>query len=259
MGGLALAGAISGMGQGLERGLQQITGGLIQQGLSDADRKFQSEKLALQMEQAERLNAATLASQKEIAGMNIGSHERVVDKQIGSQEKTTDKQIASNEAMTGMKLTEEEYLTERKLKSDEALTKQKIKADKEIHKWSNDVAREGHTTSMRVASLNAAKAYVDTLSDEETKLSVELNKVMSDPNSSIYKEIQLKLQKIQREKEYYGGVLAQASGRPPLEDKPAVKPAIKLPNLGYTKPGGLVQQPGATLTPGKTMGELYGK
>lgn len=60
MGSLALAGAVSGMGQGLERGLQQLQGGLIQQGLQEADRSFQSEKLKLQMEHAERLQKGSI-------------------------------------------------------------------------------------------------------------------------------------------------------------------------------------------------------
>jgi len=60
MGKLALAGAVSGMGQGLERGLQQVQGGLIQYGLQDADRQFQSEKLKLQMEHAERLQQSSI-------------------------------------------------------------------------------------------------------------------------------------------------------------------------------------------------------
>ena len=62
MGGLALAGAISGMGQGLERGLQQMQGGLIQYGLQDADRQFQSAKLKQQLDHAERMQQASIGA-----------------------------------------------------------------------------------------------------------------------------------------------------------------------------------------------------
>jgi len=53
------------MGAGLQRGLETMQSGIIQQGLTDADRKFQSEKLQLQMDHAERLQRGTIAAHAE--------------------------------------------------------------------------------------------------------------------------------------------------------------------------------------------------
>lgn len=65
MGVLQLAGVVSGAGEGMGRGLQQLNSGIIQQGLQESSQQFAAEKLKLQMEHAERLQALDTASRKE--------------------------------------------------------------------------------------------------------------------------------------------------------------------------------------------------
>jgi hypothetical protein len=79
MGLLALGGAISGMGQGLQHGLQQMQSGIQQAGLMKEDRDFQMKKLELQQtfesqrEQRGYTHAETLAKQNQ--DFQTGLHE----------------------------------------------------------------------------------------------------------------------------------------------------------------------------------------
>ncbi len=129
MANLGLAGAISGMGQGLERGLQQIQGGLIQHGLQESDRKFQSEKLKLQMDHATKLQEGTIAANREEGKATRDAHAA-----------NTDKTIAAQKEIEGWRVQVDEgkHADLMKLKKDElSLAQQKLDNEKEAEAHKN--------------------------------------------------------------------------------------------------------------------------
>lgn len=113
--GLGLAGAISGMGQGLGQGLQTLNSGLVQMGVNQSlaknDREFQMEKLKLQQDFERGMQSTKIAADKEnslaqiaatgentralenlraghmkdLEGMKEGAADKRLDKQLGAQ------------------------------------------------------------------------------------------------------------------------------------------------------------------------------
>lgn len=99
MGLLALGGAISGMGQGLQQGLRTMQAGITQSGLAQEDRDFQMKKLQLQQdfegqrEQRGYAHSEKLQEQNQTFQTNL--HEG--DRQAASAEKEIDRTQSSIE------------------------------------------------------------------------------------------------------------------------------------------------------------------
>lgn len=229
MGALALAGMVSGAGQGLERGLQQTQAGLIQYGLQDADRQFQSEKLKLQMEHAERLQQASIGAAASENAKNRELQSTLHRQTEEGANARNQQQIGGH--LTGSAIQAEGTKAAAQLKeaSDKDIAKLRIDADKEIHRANNQVQREGQNASIKVATMSSTQKLIDTLSDEATRISVALNKIDADPNSAAYKAAEKKLEGIQREKDAYVRRLADLSGTPlPAQ----TERKFVIPNLG---------------------------
>lgn len=185
--GLGLAGAISGMGHGLERGLQQMQGGLIQYGLGEADRKFQSEKLQLQMQHAERLQDR---SQAAAAKENQLTRDQQVALHAQTEQGATERQQQSIGAqLTGSAIQAEATKEAAKASaaSHEKISRLTNEAQKEIHKATNDV-------SMYVADTNRQNALLKSYSDAQQALQTEINRLdiiatdfKANTNSTAYK------------------------------------------------------------------------
>lgn len=231
MGALALAGMVSGMGQGIERGLQQTQAGLIQYGLQDADRQFQSEKLKLQMEHAERLQQASIGA---AAGENAKNRElqsTLHQQTEAGANARNQQQIGGHLAGSAIQAEGTKEAAKLKEASDKEIAQLRISADKEIHAANNQVQREGQNASIKVATMSSTQKLIDTLSDEATRISVALNKIDADPNSAAYKAAEKKLEGIQREKDAYVRRLADLSGTPlPVQ----TERKFTIPNLGGT-------------------------
>ena len=140
MGLLQTAGIVSGMGAGLQRGLETMQSGIIQQGLTDADRKFQSEKLQLQMDHAERLQRGTIAAHadegdktraqaKSLAGESNQLHRDIAEQQITTEESKI--RDASRMKQAELDMQEKRYSehdkTLREIYGDKAGTKSNLK------------------------------------------------------------------------------------------------------------------------------------
>lgn len=98
--GLGFAGAISGMGQNLNQGLQTLNSGLVQMGVNQSlaknDREFQLEKLKLQMEHESQLQKEKMAADRQNTLDTIAA-------QGAEQRKGIDLKNASDEKIAGMK------------------------------------------------------------------------------------------------------------------------------------------------------------
>lgn len=110
MGLLALAGSISGMGQGLQHGLAQMQAGIQQAGLAQEDRDFQMKKLQMQQdfegqrEQRGYTHAETLAKQNQdfqtdlhVGDRAAASAEKDIDRTQTSIEKDKDRALKGRE------------------------------------------------------------------------------------------------------------------------------------------------------------------
>lgn len=128
--GLGVAGIISGFGNGLGRGLEQMQAGIIQQGLQTSDREWQTRKLQEQREwdvkarQDERAYQSGRDQQQ--MGANIALHTSDNVARAGE----TDKTIAANKALQGDKIAYEtgKEQAERGLKRDELKQKDRLES-----------------------------------------------------------------------------------------------------------------------------------
>jgi len=137
---LGLAGAISGMGQGLERGLQTVQSGIVQQGLHEADQKFQTEKLKLQMGHADKLQKS---SQDFTAGENLQNR----------QFQTTQQQQG---------FTHAEKIQQQAFDHAETESAKQINKMVELQKLSSDQAKAFHddATKLSLAHIRATQAGI---------------------------------------------------------------------------------------------------
>lgn len=241
MGALALAGMVSGAGQGLERGLQQTQAGLIQYGLQDADRQFQSEKLKLQMEHAERLQQASIGA---AASENAKNREL----QSTLHQQTEDAANARNQQQIGG------HLTGAAIQAEGA--KEAAKAHADSAEKIADMANKTHK-EMNAATVNASKyasdqhltaALLTSYSESQKALATDINRLeiiatdyKQDPNNPAYKAA-LKDLEAQRKRSYELTIardaLQQAIEREKGLTRPAPAPApekkFSIPNLGGT-------------------------
>jgi len=189
MGALALAGSISGMGQGLERGLQQMQGGLIQQGLADADRAFQSEKLKLQMEHAERLQQSSISAAS-------GENEKNRALQTTLHQKTEEGATARQQQQIGGSLTAASIQAEgaKEAAAAHAASAEKIATmTNATHIKMNEAtvnaqkyAADEHLTA---ALLNSYTESQRALQTDINRLEIIANDYKQDPNSPAYKNV----------------------------------------------------------------------
>lgn len=159
--GLGLAGAISGMGQGLGQGLQTLNSGLVlmgvRQSLAKNDKEFQMEKLRIQMDHE---NAMT-------------------DRKIAGDKANTAAQIAAQgvEARKTQRLkgAQDEDLLDKKNEADSALLDKKLEVEK-----TESMLKLGITKQMHDEDLAAAKdRFTLTYSQDERKMALQEGKVMT--------------------------------------------------------------------------------
>lgn len=274
MGALGLAGAISGMGQGVERGLQQMQSGFIQQGLQDADRQFQSEKLKLQMEHAERLQQASIGA---AAGENAKNRELQTTLHSQTEAGATARQQQSIGAqLTGSAIQADATKEAAKatIASHEKISQLANDTQKEIHKATNDVSKYVADTNRQNALLKSYSDAQDALKTEINRLDIIVTDFKADPNSSAYKSALKELEQRRRES------LTLSQSRDALQQKieketgverpaPPQPKKFVLPDMGGSPAPSAVPQSRVapspqsglanSLTPGKTMEELYGK
>lgn len=261
MGALGLAGAISGMGQGVERGLQQMQSGFIQQGLQDADRQFQSEKLKLQMEHAERLQQGSIGAAAEQNRLN---REQAVTLHQQTETGATDRSKAAIEA--GKENAQTQAGTHivaagMQAASHEKISKQTLAANKEIAR----LKYIGDTRVAKASDLKETRALIGDLWSSRDTLVKEIGKVMADPIEK--EQNKLTLSKIDKDIAYYQEIFDTALGTEKPE-RPQPKKFV-LPDMGGSPAPSAVPQSRVapspqsglanSLTPGKTMEELYGK
>lgn len=269
MGALGLAGAISGMGQGIERGLQQMQSGFIQQGLHDADRAFQSEKLKLQMEHAERLQQASTAAAAGENEKNRALQTSLADKREAGDTARTSATLAGHEKTTQMQLNAAKETTAATIKSHEKISELANQANERIHTATNNISKYVADVNMRNALTKSYSDAQDALKTEINRLSIIVNDYKLDPNSANYKsavkELETKHLESTRLAQSLASLQAQTSKIIGVETPPAPQPKkYVIPDMGAPTPAPQSRvSPAApqglanTLTPGKTMAELY--
>lgn len=130
MSGLGLAGIISGFGNGMGRGLEQMQAGIIQQGLQTSDREWQTRKMQEQREwdakaRGEERSYQSRRDQQQM-GANIALHTADNVARAGETTKTID----ANKALQGDKIEYEkgDKALERGLKRDELNQKDRLES-----------------------------------------------------------------------------------------------------------------------------------
>lgn len=223
---LGLAGMISGMGQGLERGLQQMQSGFIQQGLQDADRAFQSEKLKLQMEHAERLQLGSIGAAAEQNRLN---REQAVTLEDRREKGATDRSKAAIDA--GKENAQTQAGTHivaagMQAASHEKISEQTLAANKEIAR----LKYIGDTRVAKASDLKETRALIGDLWSSRDTLVKEIGKAMADPIEK--EQNKLTLSKIDKDIAYYQEIFDTALGTAKPE-RPQPKKFV-LPDMGGT-------------------------
>jgi hypothetical protein len=268
MGALALAGSISGMGQGLERGLQQTQSGLIQYGLQDADRQFQSEKLKLQMEHAERLQQASTAAAAGENEKNRALQTSLADKREAGDTARTTQTLQSHEKTAGMQIEGAKETAKEHSRSAKEIAELTNQANERIHAATNNVSKYVADVNMRNALTKSYSDAQDALKTEINRLNIIVNDYKLDPNSPNYKaavkDLEAKHLESKRLAQSLASLQEQTSKVIGVETPPAPQPKkFVMPDMGSpaTAPPPAKQSapaPGLpNMIPGKTMSELY--
>ena len=158
---LGLAGAISGMGQGLGQGLQTLNSGLVQMGVQQSlaknDKEFQMEKLRIQMEHENQMTDRKIAGDKENTAAQIAAQ--------GLEARKTQR----------LKGLQDEDLLNAKTEADKDLLNTKLEAEK-----TEAFAKLGLTKQMHDEDLAAAeKRFKLSYSQDERKMALQEGKVMT--------------------------------------------------------------------------------
>lgn len=132
MGKLALAGMISGMGQGLERGVLNLQSGIIQSGLQKERQDWENERLRLTFEHQAALEDLRerragereqrgYEHQEAMTGQQIGSAESIAEQNRTSTAARQQEELAAKKEMQGTELSakKEDQTEDRKLKREE--------------------------------------------------------------------------------------------------------------------------------------------
>jgi len=107
MGLLQTAAIVSGGGQGLQRGFEQLQTGLMQRGLQAEDRAFQTEKLKQQMAHAEALQSSRQVFEVEQGAQRDKLTVALTDKKIAADAENTSQHSTTSESNTKMKIESE--------------------------------------------------------------------------------------------------------------------------------------------------------
>jgi chromosome segregation ATPase len=241
MGALALAGMVSGMGQGLERGLQQTQSGLIQYGLQDADRQFQSEKLKLQMEHAERLQQASTAAAAGENEKNRSLQVSLADKREAGDTARTDKTLQSHEKTAEMQVTGAKETAKEHSRSAKEIAQLTNDANERIHKATNDVSKYVADVNMRNALTKSYSDAQDALKTEINRLNIIVTDYKQDPNNINYKaavkELETKHLESKRLAQSLASLQEQTSKVIGVETPPAPQPKkYVIPDTGSPAP-----------------------
>lgn len=158
---LGLAGAISGMGQNLNQGLQTMNSGIVQMGIQQSlaknDKEFQMEKLRMQMEHENQMTDRKIAGDKENTAAQIAAQ--------GSEARKTQR----------LKGAQDEDLLDAKTAADERLLDKKLESEK-----SESMLKLGITKQMHDEDLAAAeKRFKLSYSQDERKMALQEGKVMT--------------------------------------------------------------------------------
>lgn len=220
MSGLALAGAISGMGQGLQQGLANMQQGFIQSGLLKERDEMENKRMQLTFEHQEKLQTEKIASDRAIHADALQNAKEINQTNVGMHIATTG---MTNEANKGIH------------ESTNA-------ANKEIHDSTNKVTKSiaemqdlrkemEMKTNLDISKNSAFVKVIDTAEKEVREMRIEQAKYeklaeTALPDSKIFERIKSLQRDIDEQSKaihLYRTALAEKVGAPKLEELAPVK------------------------------------
>lgn len=229
MSGLALAGALSGMGQGLQQGLVNMQQGFIQSGLLKERDEMENKRLRLTFEHQEKLQTEKIASDRAIHEETLQNAKDINQTNVGMHIATTG---MTNEA-------------------NKEIHAETNATNKDIHKATNDLSRDiakmqDLRKEMEInASLDISKnsSYVSIVKSSENDIGrlrvhqLGLEKVAQTalPGDPVFDEIKNTSRQIEeaaKELHLYQSALAKRIGAPELPAVPKFKLAPELMRPG---------------------------
>lgn len=153
--GLGLAGAVSGLGQGLQQGLQTLNSGIVQMGvqgtLNAEERAWQEKKLALQQQFEKGLQQEKMAADRQNTLDQIAAQGKNALELEGARGKTQ-KEIHE------MDNTAADLRLDKQLHNHETIEKMKLAVTKDIHDKDRDMLADRYK---KLYSLEERKLAVD--------------------------------------------------------------------------------------------------
>lgn len=226
MGLLQTAGVVSGMGAGLSEGLKQMQTGLTHWGLQEEDRKFQSEKLAQQMQHAERLQDKQISAQSAEGDKTREAHTADSIATRASHSADTQAQIDANVEIHGKDRQSQKEIAA----AHDAATTAIHAADRVLKEKEIDLVS---TTSTQTAKVKA----LTEVGNEITRLSVIIKDPMIDKAGPEYKNLVERMGRLTNLHDSYTRSLnLGAPPAEPVKERPPFQNQLAAPTPKSTRP-----------------------
>lgn len=220
MSGLALAGALSGMGQGLQQGLVNMQNGFIQSGLLKERDEMENKRLQLTFEHQEKLQTEKIASDRAIHADSLANA-----KEINAATNATHVQT------TGMSNDTSKEINKSSIESNNAIHKDLNGLNEKIANMKDNRERLNTEASLDISKNSSYVKIIDEAVKSIDRIRVDqvvLEKAAAtaapgDPIFDRIKELDRQLGVAQKEVDLYKGALGARIGAPALPTTPKFK------------------------------------
>lgn len=220
MSGLALAGAISGMGQGLQQGLVNMQQGFIQSGLLKERDEMENKRMLLTFEHQEKLQTEKIASDRAIHADALTNA-----KEINAATNATHVQT------TGMSNDTSRDINKATIESNNSIHKDLNGLNEKIANMKDNRERLNTEASLDISKNSSYVKIIDEAVKSIDRIRVDqvvLEKAaaMAAPGDPIFdriKELDRQLGVAQKEVDLYKGALGSRIGAPALPTAPKFK------------------------------------
>jgi len=220
MSGLALAGALSGMGQGLQQGLVNMQNGFIQSGLLKERDEMEDKRMRLTFEHQEKLQTEKIASDRAIHADALANA-----KEINAATNATHVQT------TGMSNDTSKEINKSSIESNNAIHKDLNGLNEKIANMKDNRERLNTEASLDISKNSSYVKIIDEAVKSIDRIRVDqvvLEKAAAtaapgDPIFDRIKELDRQLGVAQKEVDLYKGALGARIGAPALPTAPKFK------------------------------------
>lgn len=220
MSGLALAGAISGMGQGLQQGLVNMQQGFIQSGLLKERDEMENKRMLLTFEHAEKLQAGKIASEQAMQASTLQNA-----KDLNAATNATHVQTTEMSNDTSKEIHKSTNDANSAIHKDLNALNEKIALLKDAREKSNtDASLDISKNSSYVKMIETAEKSIDRIRVDQVVL--EKAAAAAAPGDPIFdriKELDRQLGIAQKEVDLYKGALGSRLGAPVAPTTPKFK------------------------------------